>query len=147
MNPTQGVLEERVAALEGGTTALATASGHAAQLLIFHTIMSPGDNFRCRQKVYGGSINQFGHAFKSFDWQVRWADMSDPANIEPLIDARTKAIFIECLAIRAAPLSTSKRFPPSPRSTAAAHRRQHDGFALSRPSDRPWRRHRRSFVD
>lgn len=98
MNPTQSVLEERVAALEGGTAALATSSGHAAQLLIFHTIMNPGDNFIAAQKLYGGSINQFAHAFKSFDWQVRWADMMSPESIEAHIDERTKAIFIESLA-------------------------------------------------
>jgi len=98
MNPTQAVLEERVAALEGGTAALATGSGHAAQLLTFHTIMQPGDNFVAARKLYGGSINQFGHAFKSFDWQVRWADTDDPASFENGIDERTRAIFIESLA-------------------------------------------------
>jgi O-acetylhomoserine (thiol)-lyase len=98
MNPTNAVLEERVAALEGGTAALATASGHAAQLLIFHTIMSPGDNFIAARKLYGGSINQFGNAFKSFDWNVRWFDTSDPSTIEALIDDKTKAVFIESLA-------------------------------------------------
>ena len=71
MNPTQAVLEERVAALEGGTAALAVASGHAAQMLVFHTLMQPGDNFVAAKKLYGGSINQFGHAFKNFGWQVR----------------------------------------------------------------------------
>lgn len=98
MNPTQAVLEERLAALEGGTAALAVASGHAAQLLVFHTIMSPGDNFVAANRLYGGSVNQFGHAFKSFDWQVRWADPSDTSSFEAKIDARTKAIFIESLA-------------------------------------------------
>jgi O-acetylhomoserine (thiol)-lyase len=98
MNPTQAVLEERVAALEGGTTALATASGHAAQLLVFHTIMRPGDNFIAARQLYGGSINQFGHAFKNFDWQVRWMDSADPASMEALIDDKTKAVFIESLA-------------------------------------------------
>ncbi|KGF69335.1 O-acetylhomoserine aminocarboxypropyltransferase [Hoeflea sp. BAL378] len=98
MNPTQAVLEERLAALEGGTAALAVASGHAAQLLVFHTIMSPGDNFIAANRLYGGSINQFGHSFKSFDWQVRWADPADMASIESQIDDRTKAIFIESLA-------------------------------------------------
>ncbi|MBP1850647.1 O-acetylhomoserine aminocarboxypropyltransferase [Rhizobium halophytocola] len=98
MNPTQAVLEERVAALEGGTAALAVASGHAAQLLIFHTLMRPGDNFIAARKLYGGSINQFGHAFKSFDWQVRWADPFDLAAMEAEIDDRTRAIFIESLA-------------------------------------------------
>jgi O-acetylhomoserine (thiol)-lyase len=98
MNPTQAVLEERVAALEGGTAALATASGHAAQLLIFHTIMRPGDNFIAARRLYGGSINQFGNAFRSFDWQVRWWDPVDPAGMEALIDENTKAVFIESLA-------------------------------------------------
>jgi O-acetylhomoserine (thiol)-lyase len=98
MNPTQAVLEERVAALEGGTAALAVASGHAAQLLVFHTIMNPGDNFVAARRLYGGSINQFGHSFKSFDWHVRWADTGDLSSFESQIDDRTKAIFIESLA-------------------------------------------------
>lgn len=98
MNPTQAVLEERIAALEGGTAALATSSGHGAQLLIFHSIMQPGDNFVAANKLYGGSINQFGHAFKNFDWQVRWCDPNDMGAIESQIDERTRAIFIESLA-------------------------------------------------
>ncbi|OBZ96258.1 O-acetylhomoserine aminocarboxypropyltransferase [Pararhizobium polonicum] len=98
MNPTQAVLEERVAALEGGTAALAVASGHAAQLLVFHAIMSPGDNFLAARQLYGGSVNQFGNAFKSFDWRVRWVDTADIASFESQIDERTKAIFIESLA-------------------------------------------------
>ncbi|CAG0978222.1 MAG: O-acetylhomoserine aminocarboxypropyltransferase [Rhizobiaceae bacterium] len=98
MNPTQAVLEERVAALEGGTAALATASGHAAQLLVFHNLMRPGDNFVAARRLYGGSINQFGHAFKNFDWQVRWADPRNPDDFATLIDGRTRAIFVESLA-------------------------------------------------
>ena len=98
MNPTQAVLEERVAALEGGTAGLAVASGHAAQMLVFHAIMQPGDNFVAATKLYGGSINQFGHSFRSFDWQVRWADPADPSAFEQQIDGRTRAIFIESLA-------------------------------------------------
>ncbi|MHC1549344.1 O-acetylhomoserine aminocarboxypropyltransferase [Phyllobacterium sp. K27] len=97
-NPTNAVLEERVAALEGGTAALAVASGHAAQLLVFHTLMQPGDNFVASNKLYGGSINQFGQSFKSFDWRVRWADGTDPAAFEAQIDERTRAIFIESIA-------------------------------------------------
>ncbi|WP_037153519.1 O-acetylhomoserine aminocarboxypropyltransferase [Rhizobium freirei] len=98
MNPTQAVLEERVAALEGGTAALAVASGHAAQLLVFHTIMRPGDNFVAAKRLYGGSVNQFGQSFKNFDWRVRWADPADPATFEAQIDERTRGIFIESLA-------------------------------------------------
>lgn len=98
MNPTQAVLEERVAALEGGTAGLATASGHAAQLLVFHNLMRPGDNFVAARKLYGGSINQFGHAFKNFGWEVRWADTQNIDSFESQIDDRTRAIFIESLA-------------------------------------------------
>lgn len=97
-NPTNAVLEERVAALEGGTAALAVASGHAAQLLVFHTLMQPGDNFIASKKLYGGSINQFGQSFKSFDWLVRWAEPDDLASLEAQIDDRTRAIFIESFA-------------------------------------------------
>ena len=74
MNPTQAVLEERVAALEGGTAALAVASGHAAQALVFHVLMEPGDEFIAARQLYGGSINQFTQSFKKFDWNVRFAD-------------------------------------------------------------------------
>jgi O-acetylhomoserine (thiol)-lyase len=98
MNPTQAVLEERVAALEGGTAGLAVASGHAAQMIVFHAIMRPGDNFVAANKLYGGSINQFGHSFANFDWHVRWADPADPASFESRIDGRTRGIFIESLA-------------------------------------------------
>ncbi|MCW4114258.1 O-acetylhomoserine aminocarboxypropyltransferase [Aurantimonas sp. MSK8Z-1] len=98
MNPTQAVLEERVAALEGGTAALAVASGHAAQLLIFHALMQPGDEFVASRRLYGGSINQFGHAFKSFDWHVKWADPDDLSSFEQAISEKTRAIFIESIA-------------------------------------------------
>lgn len=97
-NPTTAVLEERVAALEGGTAALATASGHAAQMLVFHTLMRPGDRFVASRKLYGGSINQFNHSFKSFGWEVDWADPDDLATFEAAIGPSTKAIFIESLA-------------------------------------------------
>ena len=97
-NPTTAVLEERVAALEGGTAALAVASGHSAQLLAFHTMMTPGDNIVAANKLYGGSINQLNHSFKSFGWEVKWADANDPESFAALIDDRTRAIFVESLA-------------------------------------------------
>ena len=97
-NPTTAVLEERVAALEGGTAALAVASGHSAQLLAFHTMMTPGDNIVAANKLYGGSINQLNHSFKSFGWEVKWADAQDPESFAALIDDRTRAIFVESLA-------------------------------------------------
>ncbi len=98
MNPTQGVLEARVAALEGGTAALAAASGHAAQLLAFHVLLEPGDEFIASRQLYGGSINQFNHAFKKFGWNVVWADGNDPASFEAAVTPKTKLIFIESIA-------------------------------------------------
>lgn len=97
-NPTTAVLEERVAALEGGTAALAVASGHSAQLLVFHTLMQPGDEIVAAKKLYGGSINQMNHSFKNFGWNVVWADSDDLSSFEDSITPKTKAIFIESLA-------------------------------------------------
>jgi len=98
MNPTTAVLESKVAALEGGTAALATASGHAAQLLTFHALMNPGDEFVAVRQLYGGSINQFNHSFKSFGWNVVWADANDLSTIADAVSNKTKAIFIESIA-------------------------------------------------
>ncbi|HWK94389.1 MAG TPA: O-acetylhomoserine aminocarboxypropyltransferase [Pseudolabrys sp.] len=97
-NPTCAVLEERVAALEGGTAALAVASGHAAQVIVMQTLLMPGDEFIASKKLYGGSINQFNHAFKSFGWNVVWADPDDISSFERAITPKTKAIFVESIA-------------------------------------------------
>jgi O-acetylhomoserine (thiol)-lyase len=98
MNPTQAVLEQRIAALEGGTAALAVASGHAAQMLAFHTLMEPGDEFVAGRQLYGGSVNQFNHSFKKFDWKVAWADATKPETFEKAVTPKTKAIFCESIA-------------------------------------------------
>ena len=97
-NPTTAVLEERIAALEGGTAALAVASGHAAEFLTFHALMQPGDDFIASNKLYGGSINQFNHSYKNFGWTPKWVDPDDLAAIDAAIGPRTKAIFIESIA-------------------------------------------------
>jgi O-acetylhomoserine (thiol)-lyase len=97
-NPTNAVLEERVAALEGGTAGLATASGHGAQLIVFHCLMQPGDEFVASKKLYGGSINQFNHAFKNYGWNVVWAEPDDIGTFERAVTPKTKAIFIESIA-------------------------------------------------
>jgi O-acetylhomoserine (thiol)-lyase len=97
-NPTQAVLEQRVAALEDGTAALAVASGHAAQALVFHTLLEPGDEFVAGRQLYGGSVNQFNHAFKNFNWNVKWADPDDISSFEKAITPKTKAIFTESIA-------------------------------------------------
>jgi O-acetylhomoserine (thiol)-lyase len=94
-NPTVSVLEERIAALEGGTAACATASGHAAQFLAFLNLMSPGDNIVASTKLYGGSISQMKQTFPQFDWRVTYVDPREPENFRRAIDGRTKAIFIE----------------------------------------------------
>jgi O-acetylhomoserine (thiol)-lyase len=97
-NPTNAVLEERIAALEGGTAGLAVASGHAAQVIVMHALMRPGEEFVASKKLYGGSINQFNHAFKNFGWNVVWADPDDIASFEQAVSPKTKAIFIESIA-------------------------------------------------
>jgi O-acetylhomoserine (thiol)-lyase len=97
-NPTQAVLEERMAALEGGTAGLAVASGHAAQMIVFHTLLEPGDDFVAARQLYGGSINQFTHSFKKCGWTVRWADTTDLQSFRAAVTPKTKAIFVESIA-------------------------------------------------
>jgi O-acetylhomoserine (thiol)-lyase len=97
-NPTNGVLEGRVAALEGGAAALAVASGHAAQFLAFHTLLEPGSHIVAAKKLYGGSLNQLGQSFKKMSWGVDFVDADDPANIAKAIKPETRAVFIESLA-------------------------------------------------
>jgi O-acetylhomoserine (thiol)-lyase len=97
-NPTCAVLEERVAALEGGTAGLAIASGHAAQVVVMHALMTPGDELVASKKLYGGSINQFNHSYKNFGWNVVWADPDDIASFEKAVSPKTKCIFIESIA-------------------------------------------------
>ena len=97
-NPTNAVLEERMAALEGGTAALAVASGHAAEFLVFHALMQPGDEIVAANKLYGGSINQLNHSWKNFGWNVKWADPDDLSTFEAAMSPRTKGIFIESIA-------------------------------------------------
>ena len=97
-NPTTSVLEERVAALEGGRVGLACASGHAGQLLTFHTLMGPGLEIVAARQLYGGSVNQLSQGFAKFDWHTKWADATDPDSFKPLITDKTRAIFIESIA-------------------------------------------------
>ena len=98
MNPTQAVLEEKIAALEGGRAGLACASGHAAQLLALHTLMGPGLEIVAARQLYGGSINQFSQGFAKFGWQAKWADATKPDSFKAQITDKTRAIFIESIA-------------------------------------------------
>src|SRR6202011_5093708 len=78
--------------------ALATASGHAAQVVVFQMLLQPGDEFIAARKLYGGSINPVPHAFKSFGWNVMWADPDDIETFKRAVTPHTKAIFIESIA-------------------------------------------------
>lgn len=98
MNPTVAVLEERVAALEGGRGATACASGHAAQILALFPLMNPGDEFVASNKLYGGSVTQFSQTFKKFGWNVRFVDADDMNAVKAAVNEKTKAVFTECLA-------------------------------------------------
>ncbi|RQP22706.1 O-acetylhomoserine aminocarboxypropyltransferase/cysteine synthase family protein [Piscinibacter terrae] len=97
MNPTQDVLEQRLAALEGGVAALALASGQAAVTYSILTIAEAGDNIVASTALYGGTYNLFAHTLPQYGITVRFADHRDPASFEPLIDSRTKAVFVESL--------------------------------------------------
>jgi O-acetylhomoserine (thiol)-lyase len=97
MNPTQNVLEERVAALEGGIGALALASGQAAITYAIQTIAEAGDNIVSAATLYGGTYNLFAHTLPQFGITTRFADARDPESFAKLIDERTKAVFIESI--------------------------------------------------
>jgi len=97
MNPTQDVLEQRVAALEGGIAALALASGQTAVTYAVLTITEAGDNIVASSALYGGTYNLFAHTLPQYGIQTRFADHRKPESFEPLIDARTKAVFVESL--------------------------------------------------
>ncbi len=98
-NPTVAVLEERIATLEGGRGAIATASGHAAQMLALFTLMDPGASFVASNKLYGGSVTQFSRTFKKFGWNCDMVDVEDLAAVEAaLAKPECKALFCESLA-------------------------------------------------
>ncbi|MBK6787329.1 MAG: aminotransferase class I/II-fold pyridoxal phosphate-dependent enzyme [Betaproteobacteria bacterium] len=97
MNPTNAVLEQRMAELEGGIGALAVASGMAAISYAIQTITESGDNIVSASTLYGGTYNLFAHTFPQLGIEVRFADYRQPNAFEPLIDARTKAIYCESI--------------------------------------------------
>ncbi|MBD1392086.1 O-acetylhomoserine aminocarboxypropyltransferase/cysteine synthase family protein [Mucilaginibacter glaciei] len=97
MNPTTDVFEKRIAALEGGVAALATASGQAAQFIALNNILQVGDNFVTSPYLYGGTHNQFKVAFKRLGIEARFAEDDSAENIEKLLDDKTKAIYTETI--------------------------------------------------
>jgi O-acetylhomoserine (thiol)-lyase len=97
-NPTVAALEERIASLEDGRGATCTASGHAAQLVAFFSLMSPGDELVASRRLYGGSLTQFGRTFPKLGWSAHFVDPDEPENFRQALTPRCKAIFIESLA-------------------------------------------------
>lgn len=98
-NPTNAVLEERLAALEGGVGAAVTASGHAAQLLVFQALVRPGERFIASKRLYGGTTDQFQNTFPlSFGWHADFVDVDDLSAVKKAITDKTKLIFVESLA-------------------------------------------------
>lgn len=97
MNPTTDVFEKRIAALEGGASALATSSGQSAQFIALNNILSNGDNFISTSHLYGGTYNQFKNQFKRLGVEVRFTSDDEPASFEKLIDDKTKAIYLETI--------------------------------------------------
>ena len=97
MNPTSDVFEQRIAALEGGVAALATASGSAAVTYAIQNIALAGHNIISDKRIYGGTYNLFAHTFPDFGITTKFVDGSDPSNFEKAIDENTRAIFIETL--------------------------------------------------
>ena len=98
MNPTNGALEGKVAAMEGGIAALAVASGHAAQIIVFHVLMDPGAHIVAAKKLYGGSLNQPAHSVKKFGWNVTFVDADNMDEVKGAITDDTRCVFIESLA-------------------------------------------------
>ena len=117
-NPTVSVLESRVAALEGGTAACCTASGHAAQFLTFLNLMQPGNNVVASSKLYGGSIAQMTHTFPQFGWEARFVDPRDPRTSPPASTPRPGPCSSRALPTPTASWPTSRRSRPSPTPTA-----------------------------
>jgi len=96
-NPTTAVLEQRLAALEGGVGALALASGQAAITYAIQTIAEAGDNIVASSALYGGTYNLFAHTLPQFGIEARLADYRKPQDFAGLIDAKTKAVFVESI--------------------------------------------------
>ncbi len=97
MNPTTDVFEQRIAALEGGVAAVATASGQSAQLLAFATLLQDGDHIVSTSYLYGGTYNQFKVAFPRFGWDVTFVNGDDAAEFEAAITDKTKALYVESI--------------------------------------------------
>ena len=97
-NPTVSVLQERIAALEGGIGAVCTSSGHSAQILALFPLMSPGDNIVASTRLYGGTIQQFTNTIEKFGWTAKFVDIDDIDKLKKSVNEKTKAIFCESIS-------------------------------------------------
>ncbi len=97
-NPTVAVLQERLATLEGGIGAVCCSSGHAAQIMAIFPLMAPGCNIVSSNRLYGGTITQFGHTIKRFGWSANLVDFDDLDAVRGAIDENTRAVFCETIA-------------------------------------------------
>ena len=97
-NPTVAVLQERIATLEGGVGAVCCSSGHAAQIMALFPLMAPGRNVVSSNRLYGGTVTQFGHTIKRFGWSAKFVDTDDLDAVKAAIDDDTRAIFCESIA-------------------------------------------------
>ena len=97
-NPTVAVLQERIAALEGGAGAVGCASGHGAQIMSLFPLMQPGCNIVSSDRLYGGTVTQFSRTIHRFGWSARFVDTEDLDAVEAAIDDKTRAIFCESIA-------------------------------------------------
>lgn len=134
-NPTVSALQERLAALEGGIGATATASGHSAQILALLPLMEPGDHIVASKKLYGGSLNQMSNTFRKFGWQTTFVEPDDVENFRKAVTPAHQGVLH-----RGAGQSRGRRRryrgggQDRARGRRAADRRQHPGNAVSVPS-------------
>ena len=139
MNPTNDVLEQRVAALEGGVAALALGSGQAASLFAVQNICHAGDNFVASTDLYGGTWNLFANTMKTMGIECRFVDPADPENFRRATDAKTRCYYAETLPNPKLDGVPDRRGGEDrPRARRAADHGQHRG-AGAVPAARPWR--------
>ena len=148
MNPTWDVLEQRLAALEGGIAALVTASGQAAVTYSVLNVTRAGENIISVSQLYGGTYNLFAHTLPQYGIEVRWADADDPGAVARLADDKTRLVFGETIGNpRLNVLDVEAWASAAHAAGTAARARQHGADADRRPHLRAGRRHRRALAD
>ena len=143
MNPTTDVFERRLAELEGGVAAVATASGQAAQTLALLNLAQAGDSIVSSSALYGGTFTLFQHTFPRLGITTKFVDANDPKKVAAAIDDTTRAVYVETIGNPKLDVPDFEALARRrPRGGSAARRGQHVRDAASLPSDRPRRGHR-----